>query len=50
MKPSWPESNGNEGVLHISQIFKAGASPSDYLMSYPDSRWSQSYSSAEMQG
>ena len=28
-------SEGNEGVLHIPQISKAGASPSDGLMSYP---------------
>ena len=26
---SGPESNGNEEVVHIPQIFKAGASPSD---------------------
>ena len=32
---SGPESNGNEGVLHLPQIFKAGALPSDSLMSYP---------------
>ena len=30
-----PGSNGNEGVLHIPQIYKAGASQSDGLMSYP---------------
>ena len=30
-----PGSNGNEGVLHILQISKAGASPSNCLMSYP---------------
>ena len=29
-------SNGNEGVLHIPQISKAGASPSDDLLSYPE--------------
>ena len=27
-------SDGNEGVIHIFQISKAGASPSDGLMSY----------------
>ncbi len=32
---SGPGSNGNEGVLHISQIFNAGTSLSDGLMSYP---------------
>ena len=32
---SEPGSNGNEGVLHISQISKSGASPSDGFMSYP---------------
>ena len=31
-----PWNNGNEGVLHILQIFKAGASPSDSLMPYPE--------------
>ena len=30
---SVPESNGNEGVLHIPQISKARALPSDGLMS-----------------
>ena len=30
----WPETNGNEGVLHIPEISKAGASLSDGLMSY----------------
>ena len=33
------ESNGNERVLHIPQISKAGASPSDCLVSYQDTRW-----------
>ena len=31
---SGPGNNGNEGVLHIPQIFKAGALPSNCLMSY----------------
>ena len=30
-----PCSNGNEGVFHIPQIYKTGASPSDGLVSYP---------------
>ena len=29
-----PGSNGNEGVLHIPQSSKTGASPSDSLMPY----------------
>ncbi len=33
---SGSESDGNERVLHIPQISKAGASPSDCLMSYPE--------------
>ena len=32
---SGPRSNGNEGVLHISQGSRTGASPSGSLMSYP---------------
>ena len=35
---SAPDNNGNEGVLHIPQNFKAGASPSDGLMPYQDTR------------
>ena len=31
-------SNGNEEVLHILQSFNTGASPSDYLVSYQDTR------------
>ena len=31
---SGSENNGNERVLHFPQIFKAGASPSDDLVSY----------------
>ena len=34
-KEPGPGSNGNERALHILQIFKVGASPSDCLMSYP---------------
>ena len=33
-RQSGSRSNGNEGVLHILEISKAGASPSDGLMSY----------------
>ena len=32
---SEPWSNGNEGVFHIPQISKAGALPSEDLISYP---------------
>ena len=32
---SRPRSNGNEGLLHIPQISRAGASLSDGLMLYP---------------
>ena len=32
---SGPESNGNEEVIHIHQMPKAGASPLNCLMSYP---------------
>ena len=32
---SGPGNDGSEEVLHIPQSFKIGASPSDYLMSYP---------------
>ena len=32
---SRPENNGNERILHLPQISKAGALPSDGLMSYP---------------
>ena len=32
---SEPGGNGNEGVIHIPQISKAGVLPSDGLMSYP---------------
>ena len=48
---SGPGSHSNEGVLHILQISKAGASPSDGLMSYPGHSLmgEGSYSSAEMQ-
>ena len=31
--------NGNEGVLHIPQISKTGASSSEGLISYQDTRW-----------
>ena len=41
-------SNGNEEVLHIPQISKTGASPSDCLMSFPENSLEGSYSPAEM--
>ena len=46
---SVPESNGNEGVLYIPQISKAGVLPSNGLMSYPGHLLGVSYPSAEMQ-
>ena len=47
---SGPGSNGNERVLHISQISKVTASPSDGLMPYPGhSLKEEAYTSAEMQ-
>ena len=50
MGQSGPESNDNEGVLHIPQSSNiTGASPSDYLVSYPGHMLLGSYSSAEMQ-
>ena len=41
-------SNGNEGVLHIPQIFETGVSPSDCLLSYSRHSSGKSYLSAEM--
>ena len=52
MGQSGPESNGNEGILHIPQIFNAGALPSDGLISYSAHSYffgGGSYPSAEMQ-
>ena len=48
---SWPESNDNEGLLHISQMPMALASPSDGLMSNPGRKlvWRGAYRSAQMQ-
>ena len=48
---SGPESNGNEGVLHILRSSRiTSVSPSDFLMSYPGhSLVGGSYLSAEMQ-
>ena len=48
---SGPGSNSNEEVLHVSQISKAGASPSDNLVSYPGHSLAGggSYPSTEMQ-
>ena len=45
---SEPGSNGNERVLHIPQISKAGASPSDGFISYPGHLLGCSYPSVEM--
>ena len=41
--------NGYEGVLHIPQSSKTGASPSDDVMSYPEHSMGESYTSAVMQ-
>ena len=47
---SGPESDGNEGVLHIPQSSSiTGTSPSDCLVSYPEHSWWGYYPSAEMQ-
>ena len=46
---SGPGSNGNEGKLHICQIYKTGASPSDYLMSFLGHSLEESYPFAVMQ-
>ena len=47
---SGPGSNGNEGVLHISQSPSiTGTSPSDFLVSYPGLSLEGSYPSAEVQ-
>ena len=40
--------DGNEEVLCIPQIFKAGASSSGCLVSYPGHSWKGSYPSTEM--
>ena len=48
--PSRPESNGDEGVLHIPQISKAGASQSDlFIIISRTLVGMESYLSAEMQ-
>ena len=36
LRQNGPGRNDNDGVLHISQSSKTGASPSDYLVLYPD--------------
>ena len=47
---SWPGSDDNKGVLRISQnLGITGASPSDFLVSYQDTRWKGSYPAAEKQ-
>ena len=50
MGKSGPGSTGNEGVLRIPQSSSiTGASPTDYLVSYPGYLLVESYPSAEMQ-
>ena len=44
-----PGSNDSEGVLHIPQSSKTGASPSNSLVLYPRQLLGELYSSAEMQ-
>ena len=46
---SGPESNNNEGILHILQSPRAEALPSDGLMPYPGQSLEGSDPSAEMQ-
>ena len=46
---SGPVSNGNAGVLYISQSSKTGVSPSDGLVLYSGHSFGEGYSSAEMQ-
>ena len=46
---SGPESNGNEGILHILQSFKTRASPSNCLVSYKEHELRESYLSLEVQ-
>ena len=46
---SGPESNGNEGILHIPQSSKAEASPSNGLVSYLGHLLKGYYPSAEIQ-
>ena len=44
-----PENNGNEGVFHIPQISRTGASPSDHLVLHPGYSFvGGSYLTAEM--
>ena len=46
---SGPGCKDNEGVLHIPQSSKSGASPSEGLMSYSEHSLVKSYPYAEMQ-
>ena len=46
---SEPATNGNEGVLHISQSSRFGTSPSDFLMSHPGHSLRDPYLSSEKQ-
>ena len=49
-KQSGPGSDGNKGVLHISQSSSiTQISPSDFLVSYPEHSLVGSYPSAEVQ-
>ena len=41
-------SNGNDGLLYIPQISKAGVSPSDFLMSYPGNSLEESFIFADL--
>ena len=46
---SGPESNGNEGALHIPQSSSNTWTKSDCLFLYPGHSFGESYPSAEMQ-
>ena len=46
---SEPGSNGIGGVFHIPQSSNTGASPSDFLMSYPKHSLGKFYFFTEMQ-
>ena len=44
-----PESDGNEGLLRISQSSRTGNSPTEGLRPYPEHLLEESYPSAKMQ-
>ena len=48
-KNSGPESNDNEGVLHILKSSQTGALWADGLVSYLEDKLEESYSSVEIQ-